>query len=101
MLLKRKLFKKKQLLTKHIYLKTELKNILKKSLFYNHYNHYNLRLSFTIQETKKNKLYFFKTFQKLVCPHTLSNKVPSKHFFYSRFFLNKRLNSLTFNNVFT
>ena len=47
------------------------------------------------------KKYFLKTMQKLVCPYTLSKKVPSKHFAYSRFFLNKRLTSLKFSNVFT
>ncbi len=103
MILKRKLFKKKQLLLKYRFLKKELKTLIKKSLLKNHYNSYLFRLSFTVDITTKycKKKYFLKTMQKLVCPYTLSKKVPSKHFAYSRFFLNKRLTSLKFSNVFT
>jgi hypothetical protein len=57
------------------------------------------RLSFTINWLFVKKQYF-KTFQKLVCPFSLSKKVPNKNFSYSRFFLNKKLESFNINNVF-
>jgi hypothetical protein len=99
MIEKRKKFKKNQIVLKLIFLKFELKKKIKKSLYKNHFNDYLFRLSFTI-----NWLFFknqyFKTFQKLVCPFSLSKRVPNKNFNYSRFFLNKKLNSFNINNVF-
>jgi hypothetical protein len=99
MIEKRKKFKKNQIILKLIFLKFELKQKIKKSLHKNHFNDYLFRLSFTI-----NWLFFknqyFRTFQKLVCPFSLSKRVPNKNFGYSRFFLNKKLNSFNINNVF-
>ncbi len=101
MLYKRKLFKKKQLLLKYIYLQNELNILIKKSLFRNHNNNFIFRLSFAVNIKTNNKLNYFKTMQKLICPYSLSKKVPSKHYLFSRFFLNKRLNSLNISNVYT
>lgn len=101
MLFKRKLFKKKQLLLKYIFLQKELDIIIRKSLFKNHSNNYMFRLTFTVNTDKYSKLNYFRTIQKLICPYSLSKKVPSKHFLFSRFFLNKRLNSLNISNVYT
>jgi hypothetical protein len=99
MIEKRKKFKKNQIILKLIFLKFELKQKIKKSLHKNHFNNYLFRLSFTV-----NWLFFknqyFRTFQKLVCPFSLSKRVPNKNFSYSRFFLNKKLNSFNINNVF-
>ena len=100
MLLKRKLFKKKQLLLKYIFKKNELKDIILKSLFRNHYNHYIFRLSFTVQIKSKNVNTFFKSRQKLVCLYSLDKKVPSKHYQFSRFYLNSQLNSIKINNTY-
>lgn len=100
MLIQRKLFKKKQTLLKLKFLSRELKLLIHKSLLKNHYNHYEFRLSFTINLFFNDRSDYFKTLQKLYCPFTLSKKVPSKHYLYSRFYLNKKLNNLTFNNTY-
>lgn len=100
MIFKRKLFKKKQLLLKHLFLKNELKLIIWKSLYKNQYQHYLHRLFFSIGDLKNPQLCNFKSLQKLFCYYTLCKKVPSKHFSYSRFFLNRYLNSLKINNVY-
>lgn len=99
MLEKRKRFKQNQLLLKLNYLKYELKNLLWKSLKKNQFCHYTLRLSINwLWQTDKK--YYFKTHQKLICPFSLSKRVPNKNFFYSRFFLNKKLNTFNISNVF-
>ena len=103
MVLKRKLFKKKQLLMKYYYKKNELDFIIKKSLHKNHYNNFIFRLSFTKNDfynvtTKENK--FFHSQQKLICPYTLDKKIPSKHLMFSRFYLNKQLHTLKINSVY-
>ena len=100
MLLKRKLFKKKQLILKHIYKKNELKNIILNSLLRNHYNHYIFRLSFTVKDRIKNSNTFFKSRQKLICLYSLDKKIPSRHYNLSRFYLNSRLNSIKINNTY-
>ena len=99
MLAKRKKFKKDQLILKLKYVKKELKNKILKSLKKNHFNHFIFRLSFTLNFLT-NKTEYLKTMQKLVCPFTLSKRVPNKHFNYSRFFLNKKLNTFLINNVY-
>jgi hypothetical protein len=99
MLEKRKRFKQNQLLLKLKYLKYELKNLLWKSLKKNHFCHYTLRLSINwLWQTDKS--FYFKTHQKLICPFSLSKRIPNKNFSYSRFFLNKKLNTFNINNVF-
>jgi hypothetical protein len=99
-LLKRKLFKKKQKLIKILFIKNELKLLIKKSLFKNHYNHYIFRLSYSINHYYFDRVDYFKSLQKLFCPYTLCKKVPSKHFLFSRFFLNQELNSLKISGVY-
>ena len=99
MLEKRKRFKKNQLVLKLLYLKRELKEKILKSLKKNHFNNYTFRLSFTFNFFS-NKKEYFKTLQKLLCPFSLCKKVPNKHFNYSRFFLNKKLNSFNINNTY-
>lgn len=96
---KRKRFKKLQVLIKLLYLKRELKEKIKNSLKKNHFIIPLLRLSFTINWYYL-KTQFYKTYQKLVCPFSLSKKVPNQKFQYSRFFLNKKLNNFYINNVF-
>lgn len=81
-------------------MKTELKSLVKKSLFRNHYNDYVFRLSFTISNSKNSKKDYFKSLQKMFCPYSLSNKVPSKHFLFSRFYLNKQLNYLKVSGIY-
>lgn len=100
MFLKKKKFKKFQLLLKINFIKNELSTLLVKSLYKNHYNPYLFRLSFIIHKDKKNKISYFSTLQKLVCPFSLIKKVPNKKFSYSRFFLNKKINLLKMNNVY-
>lgn len=99
MVAKRKRFKKLQIFIKLIYLKYELKERIRNSLKKNHFNLPKFRLSFTIAWLYIKKQ-FFKTFQKLICPFSLSKRVPSQSFSYSRFFLNKKLNNFYINNVF-
>lgn len=99
MLLKKKLFKKKQMILRYFVKKNELFLKLKSSLLRNHFNYYKFRLSFTYycSNIKNNK--FFKSKQKLICLYSLGKKVPSKHFLFSRFTLNKYLNFLKINNT--
>lgn len=99
MILKRKKFKQKQLILKLIFLKNELKLKILKSLKKNMFNNPIFRLSFNLNWFFDNK-FFFKTLQKLTCPFSLSKRVPNKHYHYSRFFLNKKLNSLNISNVY-
>jgi hypothetical protein len=102
MVFKRNLFKKKQLLLKYNFQKIELVQKIKKSLLRNHFNNYKLRLSFTVHNYEQNisdSNIYFKTFQKLMCPYSLCKKVPSRHLLFSRFFLNKQINSLKINNL--
>ena len=100
MVFKRKLFKKKQLLLKLFFLKKELKLIIYKSLFKNHYNNYIFRLSFSTNIYFFKKIDYFKTLQKIICPYSLSKKIPSRHFLFSRFYLNKQLNYLKTSNIY-
>ena len=100
MFLKKKKFKKFQLLLKINFIKTELYNTLIKSLYKNHYNNYQFRLSFIIYKDINNKYLYFSSIQKLICPFSLIKKVPNKKFSYSRFFLNKKINLLKMNNVY-
>lgn len=103
MVFKRYLFKKKQLLLKHNFKKYELQSIIEKSLLRNHYNNYIFRLSFSFVKEEKmlnESCMFFKTYQKLICPFTLCNKVPSQRFLFSRFYINKHINTLKLGNVF-
>jgi hypothetical protein len=78
----------------------ELKNIIVKSLFRNHFIHYTHRLSLYISDNLENKNLFFKTYQKLICLYKLESKVPNKKFNFSRFFLNKKLHTLRITNVY-
>jgi len=100
MLRKNKKFKIKQILIKTFYNKNELKYIIYKSLLKNHYNSYIFRLSFTINIFFFKKLHYFKSYQKSICFFSLSKKVPSHKLNYSRFFLNKKLNTFNINNTF-
>lgn len=99
MLEKRKRFKQNQLVLKLNFLKNELKIKIIKSLKTNHYNNPEFRLSFTLNWFIK-KIQYFSSHQKLICPFSLNKKVPNKSFNYSRFFLNKKLNSFNINNTF-
>lgn len=99
MLSKRKKFKKTQLILKFYYLKNEFKFLIIKSLFKNHYNHYLLRLSFTIVSNYSTKYDYFFSLQKLICPYSLCKRVPDKNFLFSRFYLNSQFNSLNINNT--
>lgn len=99
MLEKRKRFKQTQILLKLKFLKYELNQIINKSLKQNHFNNPLFRLSFTLN-WQNNKSQYFRTYQRLICPFSLSKRVPNSKFSYSRFFLNKKLNSFNINNVY-
>ena len=86
MVAKRARFKFYQQYLKLVYLKNEIFNLIKKSLLSNHFLSPIIRLSYTLTEAF-DKEKFFKTYQKLVCPHSLSKKVPDKTFLFSRFFM--------------
>jgi hypothetical protein len=97
-LLKRKKFKKMQVILKLDFLKKELNFKIHKSLLKNHYNFYLFRLSFTINLFFFNKKDYFFSMNKLICPFTLSKKVPDKKYFFSRFFLNSQFENLNISN---
>jgi len=98
MLIKRKRFKKNQVLLKLRYIKKELKFKIHKSLLKNHYNHYIFRLSFTINLFFFNKNNYFWSLNKLICPYSLCKRVPDRKYFFSRFFLNLNFESLNISN---
>lgn len=99
-MLKKIYFRQKQLLLKPIYKKNELKTKILKSLFRNHFQHYLYRLTYSkfLYTTDTNK--FFKSHQKLYCFINLNKKVPSKNYMLSRFSLNKKIDTLSFYNLF-
>jgi hypothetical protein len=99
MVWKTSLFKLKQLLIKTYFIKNELKYKIHKSFLKNQHNHYIFRISFTINTFFFKKLHYFKSYQKSICHYSLSKKVPNHKFSYSRFFLNKKLNTFNINNV--
>ena len=100
MLVKRNKFYKYQLLLKVKFKKNELYYLIYQSFFKNHYLVPSFRLSFTINLFFFNKLDFFRSIQNLNCPYTLSKKVPSRHFLFSRFLLNNQFNTLRFTNTY-
>lgn len=99
-MLKKKYNLQKQLILKHNYNLQFLDKLLTLSLSKNHYIDPLDRLSFFCREDYLSNL-FFKTvtFQKLTCLVSLSMKVPSKAYHYSRFFLNKQFNKLVISNT--
>lgn len=101
MLQKRKFLKNKQILLKLKFLNLEFLNLIKKSFFKNQYIYYIDRISINTKKYFffKKSLFFFKSHQKLLCMITGINKVPNKHYNYSRFYLNKQMNQLTISNT--
>ena len=99
MIYKRNKFYKKQLLLKIKFLKKEIYYLIYKSFFKNMLIKPIIRLSFTINIFFFNKIDFFKSLQKNVCPFTLCKKVPSKSFLFSRFYLNHQFNTLRIANT--
>lgn len=99
MFIKKKKFKQNQLFLKKKFKTLEKTFLLKKSLLKNHYNHYLLRLSFTFRYDNELKDLFFFSRQKLICLQLLDKKVPSSKYLFSRFFLNKQLNSIKISNT--
>ena len=100
-MLKKKNKLQKQLLIKYNYAQLFLENLLNSSLKKNHYLDPLNRISYLVNEDYVNNLFFkFSTYQKLLCPISLSHKVPNKSYMYSRFFLNKQLDKLVIANTF-
>ena len=80
--------------------RTFLINLLSTSFGNNHYILPIDRLSyFARPETIYDLYYRFSTHLKLTCLVSLSNKVPSKQYRYSRFFFNKQLNKIVLSGV--
>lgn len=99
-MLKKRYNLQKQLYLKYNYKKLYLSSLLNASLSTNHYISPVDRLSYLAKEDYVDNLYFkFSTFQKLTCLISLSVKVHSKQYHYSRFFLNKQLNKLSISNT--
>jgi len=99
MLIKRKRFKQNQLFLKYYFKKIEIHSLITKSLWKNHYFNPLDRFACTVFFSTPSKLEFFPSYQKLICLQLLDKKVPSSKFLFSRFFLNKQLNSLKITNV--
>lgn len=94
-MIKKKKFKSKQKINKQLFLATELRSLVRKSLQKNFFINSKKRLSYLKlkYETK------FKTHQKLICLFLLSKRVPNRSLNYSRFFLTKNLNYLNIGNI--
>jgi len=98
--LKKKYNLQKQIYLKHNYKSLFLEKLLTLSLARNHSIDPIDRLTYLSRDSYLNNLYFkWSTFQKLTCLISLSTKVPSKGYNYSRFFLNKQLNKLVISNT--
>ncbi len=99
-MLKKRYNLQKQIILKHNYRKLFFNILFKKSLKKNHFLEPLERLSYFAQDDYVRNLYFkFSTFQKLTCLISLSHKVHSKSYHYSRFFLNKQLDKLSISNT--
>jgi hypothetical protein len=99
-MLKKKYRLQKQLIIRQAYVKTKLFRILLSSLGTNVLLAPHVRLSFLMTSTVMfNSFNFFRTYQKLHCLVSMSTKVPTKSYHYSRFFLNKQLSFLTIANT--
>lgn len=77
----------------------EIHSLITKSFLKNHYFNPQDRFACTVIFNNPSKLEFFCSYQKLICLQLLDKKVPSSKFLFSRFFLNKQLNSLKITNV--
>jgi len=98
--LKKKYNLQKQLHLKHNYKKLFVTSLINKSLGKNHYIAPLERISQLCQPNfVETLLYKFSTFQKLQCLITLSGKVHSRSYSYSRFFLNKQFDKITISNT--
>ncbi len=99
-MLKKKNKLTKQLVIKFSYNKFFIEQLVTSSLKKNHFLSPLIRISFFAKENRFDSWHsYFSTYQHLLCPISLSNKVPSRAFQYSRFFFNKQLNYLTISNT--
>ena len=99
-MLKKKYNLNKQLVVKQAYQENHLERLLLQSFKENHKINPINRLSFFCQEESLLNIWnYFCSYQKLQCLVTLSSKVSSKNYHYSRFFLNKQLNKLVISNT--
>ncbi len=99
-MLKKKYNLQKQIFLKHNYRRLFLEKLFNLSLSSNQLLEPGERLSFFSRDSYYNDLYHkWCTLQKLTCLISLSPKVPSKSYHYSRFFLNKQLNKLVIANT--
>ena len=99
-MLKKKYNHQKQILVKANYKKKFIESILLSSLSKNQYIEPIDRLSYFAQDDYIDNLFFrFSTYQKLHCLISLSPKVHSRTYYYSRFFINKQLNNLVMGNT--
>lgn len=72
-------------------------NLLKKSFLKNYQINYLLRFSQIVREVNVNRnLKFYGSQNKLQCPLMYSFSVPNQNLFYSRFYLNKSADRLSF-----
>lgn len=99
------MFKKKILYQIQLILKINKKKSYKNSLIlksfkYNQFNNSLNRLSYFCLEYSKLEYYqYYSSIQNLICPISLSTKVPSSKHLYSRYFFNNQLNKLTISNL--
>ena len=88
------------MIVKQSYQENHFKEVLVKSFKENMQINPLNRLSFFCQDEEYLNIWsYFKSYQKLLCLITLSDKVSSKSYHYSRFFLNKQLNKLVISNT--
>lgn len=100
-MLKKKNQVSRQLFIKTNYKKLFLEQLLVNSLRSNQFLNPVDRLSYFSKKSHEDHRFFkFSTYQKLWCLISLSTKVSSKSFHYSRFFLNKQLGKLMISNTF-
>ena len=99
-MIKKKFNYQKQIYLKEVYKHQYTLHLLEKSLTKNHFIKPLERLSYFAKSKSEDNLYSrWSTYQKLICLISLSPKVNSRKYLYSRFFLNKQLDKLTIANT--
>lgn len=97
---KKKLIFQKQIILKIIKVNSSNNDLIRKSLKKNEYQKSLIRLSYQcLNYINLNYQNYFSSYQNLVCPISLSTKVPSSKYLYSRYFFNNQLNKLVTSNL--
>lgn len=97
---KKKLIFQTQIILKINKINNYNEELIKKSFKNNEYQQNLIRLSYRcLHYINLHYFNYFKSYQNLVCPISLSTKVPSSKYLYSRYFFNNQLSKLVTSNL--